>query len=79
MSIHVKKPRLSLECDKIRLNMSVLKMMGEAWNVGQREYRAVGTISREILSLSDEEIEMHEMAPVVPPDDLDFNLYFDVD
>jgi hypothetical protein len=53
--------------------MGVLKMMGEVWSVGRREYQAIGTISREILYLQDEEIEMHETAPVVPLGALDFN------
>jgi hypothetical protein len=74
-----KEPKLSLERDKIRLNMGVLKMMGEVWSAGQREYQALGTIAREILSLQDEEIEIHETAPVVPLDALDFNFDFDVD
>jgi hypothetical protein len=74
-----KEPKLSLERDKIRLNMGVLKMMGEVWGAGQREYRAMGTIAREILSLHDEEIQIPDTAPIMQLDAVDFNLDFDVD
>lgn len=65
--------KLSLERDKIRLNMGVLKMMGEFWPAGEREYHDVGIIAREILSLTDEEIQIPKQPPVLPLDTLDFN------
>jgi len=73
-----KEPRLSLEREKIRLNMGVLKMMGEVWLSGKREYNAMGTIAREILSINDGEIEIPETAPVIPLDAMDVNFDFDV-
>ena len=73
-----KEPRLSLERDKIRLNMGVLKMMGEVWPAGKREYKTMGIIAKEMLSLQDEEIQVHETAEVVPLDAMDFNFDFDV-
>jgi hypothetical protein len=76
------EPKLSLERDKIRLNMGVLKMMGEYWPAGKREYRDVGTIAREILSLIDEEIFIPAAPPVLPLDevtlDFDWNAAFDI-
>ena len=59
--------------------MGVLKMMGEVWLSGKREYQAMGIIAREILSLHDEEIQIPETTPVMPLDALDFNFDFDVD
>jgi len=73
-----KEPRLSLERDKIRLNMGVLKMMGEVWTSGSREYQAMGIIAREILSIQDDEVQVPELAAVVPVDAMDFNYDFDV-
>ncbi|PVH97903.1 hypothetical protein DM02DRAFT_643881 [Periconia macrospinosa] len=55
------EPRLSAEREKIRLNMGVLKMLGEFWPAGKREYKAVGIIARTILGLREEEVR-------VPPD-----------
>jgi hypothetical protein len=73
-----KGPRLSLEREKIRLNMGVLKMMGEVWKAGKREYVVMGTIAQEILALREEEVEIPPMPEVVPLDALDFNFDFDV-
>lgn len=72
-----KEPKLSLERDKIRLNMGVLKMLGEFWPAGKREYHDMGIIAREILSLADEEIQIPKEAPIIPLDSLDFNFDFD--
>ncbi|KAF2818720.1 putative C6 transcription factor, partial [Ophiobolus disseminans] len=74
-----KEPKLSLEREKIRLNMGVLKMMGEVWLSGKREYDAVGKIAREILSIDNDEIQIPETTPVMPIDAMDFNFNFDVD
>ncbi|KAH7406266.1 C6 transcription factor [Phaeosphaeria sp. MPI-PUGE-AT-0046c] len=74
-----KEPRLSLERDKIRLNMGVLKMMGEVWAAGKRESVALGTIAHEILALREDEIEEPQIVDVVPLDAMDFNFDFDVD
>jgi hypothetical protein len=73
-----KEPRLSLEREKIRLNMGVLKMMGEVWASGTREYQAMGVIAREILSIQEDEVQVPEMPTVVPVDAMDFNYDFDV-
>jgi hypothetical protein len=73
-----KEPKLSLEREKIRLNMGVLKMMGEVWISGEREYATMGIIAREMLSLEDEEIQIPETGPIMPLDALDFNFDFDV-
>ncbi|KAF1951750.1 hypothetical protein CC80DRAFT_423925 [Byssothecium circinans] len=72
------EPRLSLERDKIRLNMGVLKMLGEFWPAGLHEYESMGVIAKEILSLEEEEIRIPGEAPVLPLDALDFNFDFDV-
>jgi hypothetical protein len=71
--------KLPLERDKIRLNMGVLKMLGEFWPAGQREYQSLGTIAREILRLRDDEIQVPKQTPVLPLDTLDFNFGFDLD
>ncbi|OAG10591.1 uncharacterized protein CC84DRAFT_1184574 [Paraphaeosphaeria sporulosa] len=68
-----REPRLSLERDKIRLNMGVLKMLGEFWPAGQREYKTMGTIAREILALKEEEIQIPKETPILPLDTLDYN------
>lgn len=75
----LQEPQLSLEREKIRLNMGVLKMMGEVWPSGHREYLAMGIIAREILNLQDEEIHIPETTPIMPLDALDLNFDFDVD
>jgi hypothetical protein len=72
------EPRLSLERDKIRLNMGVLKMLGEFWPAGQREYQTMGIIAREILALKEEEIKIPEETQPMPLDALDFNFEFDI-
>lgn len=69
---------MSLEREKIRLNMGVLKMMGEVWLSGKREYNAMGIIAREILGIQDEEIRIPRTTPVMPIDTMDFNFDFDV-
>jgi hypothetical protein len=71
--------QIQAEREKIRLNMGVLKMMGEFWPAGQREYREMGIIAREILSLTDEEIQVPKERTIVPLDTLDFNFDFDID
>jgi len=72
------EPRLALERDKIRLNMGVLKMLGEFWPAGKREYQSMGVIAREILALKEEEIQIPKETPVLPLDTLDFNFDFDL-
>lgn len=67
---------LSLERDKIRLNMGVLKMLGELWPTGQREYKALGVIAQEVLALKEQEVQIPE-TPILPPDAFDFNFGFD--
>lgn len=49
------EPRLSAEREKIRLNMGVLKMLGDFWPAGKREYKAVGIIARKILDLNEDD------------------------
>ncbi|KAF2110455.1 hypothetical protein BDV96DRAFT_202238 [Lophiotrema nucula] len=77
-----REPRLSLEREKIRLNMGVLKMMGEFWPSGAREYRKMGIIAREVLSLQDEDIQVPQESPTIPLHsvnlDFDFNAAFDI-
>ncbi|KAF2264379.1 hypothetical protein CC78DRAFT_533238 [Lojkania enalia] len=67
--------KLHLEREKIRLNMGVLKMLGEYWPAGKREYHDIGIIAREILSLADVDIHVPKENPVMPLDsvDLDFD------
>jgi hypothetical protein len=67
------EPKLSLERDKIRLNMGVLKMLGEFWPAGHREYKTMGAIAREILALEEEEIQVPEETPILPLDTIDYN------
>ena len=38
--------------EKIRLTMGTLKRLSEHWALGKRTYREIGTIAREILSLT---------------------------
>lgn len=40
--------------------MGVLKMLGEFWPAGKREYKAVGVIARTILGLREEEVRVPE-------------------
>ncbi|KAG8527475.1 uncharacterized protein KY384_007627 [Bacidia gigantensis] len=47
---------LKLARERIRLNMGILKALGESWPLGERTYREVGVIAREILCLVDQEI-----------------------
>ncbi|KAL8743431.1 MAG: hypothetical protein Q9190_004216 [Brigantiaea leucoxantha] len=42
---------LKLAREKIRLNMGVLKALGDIWPLAERTYREVGVIAREILCL----------------------------
>ncbi|KAF2681254.1 hypothetical protein K458DRAFT_392044 [Lentithecium fluviatile CBS 122367] len=72
------EPRLSLEREKIRLNMGVLKMLGEFWPAGQREYQSMGTIAREMLALKEEEIQIPTETAAIPLDTLNFNFDFDI-
>ncbi|KZM26588.1 DNA binding [Ascochyta rabiei] len=74
-----KEPRISLEREKIRLKMGVLKMLGELWPSGKREYHDMGIIAREMLAIEDEEVEIPEMTGLVPPDALALNFDFDID
>ncbi|KAJ4293178.1 hypothetical protein N0V90_008460 [Kalmusia sp. IMI 367209] len=72
------EPKLLLERDKIRLKMGVLKMLGEYWPAGQREYQTMGIIAREILALKEEEFQIPKETPILPLDTLDFNFDFEV-
>lgn len=38
--------------EKIRLTMGTLKRLSEHWTLGKRTYQEIGTIAREILSLT---------------------------
>lgn len=49
---------LKLAREKIRLNMGVLKTLGEYWPLAKRTYREVGIIAREILCLEDQYIAL---------------------
>lgn len=51
-----KEPRLTLEREKIRLSMGALKMLGDVWPAGRREYHCMAIIAREILCLEEEEV-----------------------
>ena len=56
---HVLRSRaLKLARERIRLNMGVLKALGECWPLGKRTYSEVGVIAREILCLTDCEIPL---------------------
>ena len=72
------EPELSTERDKIRLSMGVLKILGEFWPAGLREYQSMGTIAREVLSLKEEEVQIPKEKPGLPFDDLNFNIDFDL-
>ena len=74
------EPKLALERDKIRLNMGVLKMLGEFWPAGQREYQTMGIIAREILALREEEYQVPEETQMFSKslDTLDFDFEFDI-
>ncbi|KAF2728467.1 hypothetical protein EJ04DRAFT_581323 [Polyplosphaeria fusca] len=76
------EPERQLERDKIRLNMGVLKMLGEYWPAGKREYREMGIIAREILSLIDDDVHIPKEGPILPLEELnlefDWNAAFDI-
>ncbi|KAL2811988.1 hypothetical protein BJX63DRAFT_264702 [Aspergillus granulosus] len=42
-------PRLSIERERVRLVLAVLKTLSENWPLGRRTYREVATIARDIL------------------------------
>lgn len=48
---HYRGQPLKLARERVRLSMGALKVMGEYWPMGQRTYREVGIIAREILGL----------------------------
>ena len=72
------EPKLALERDKIRLNMGVLKTLGEFWPAGRREYRSMGVIAREILALEEDEIEVPNETLPLPLDIVNFDFETDV-
>ncbi|ORY10670.1 hypothetical protein BCR34DRAFT_485278 [Clohesyomyces aquaticus] len=75
------EPKLFLEREKIRLNMGALKMLGEYWPLGERTYRELGIIAREILSLADEDIQVPEESPLMADflgTDFEFDCAFDL-
>ena len=47
---------LKLAREKIRLNMGVLKALGDIWPLAERTYREVGVIAREILCLVEQDV-----------------------
>ena len=49
------------EREKVRLNMGVLKVLGEVWPAGKREFGSVGVIARGVLGLGGEEVCVGEM------------------
>ncbi|KAL3433549.1 hypothetical protein BDV09DRAFT_171662 [Aspergillus tetrazonus] len=50
---HYQGQALKLARERIRLSMGALKVLGEYWSMGQRTYREVGIVAREILGLKD--------------------------
>lgn len=58
--------RLATSREKIRLTMGTLKRLSEYWILGQRTYREIGMIAREILCLENENRAPPE-PPVLPP------------
>ncbi|KAL4974659.1 hypothetical protein BDW66DRAFT_152693 [Aspergillus desertorum] len=50
---HYQGQALKLARERIRLSMGALKVLGEYWTTGQRTYREVGVVAREILGLKD--------------------------
>lgn len=49
---------LKMARERIRLNMGVLRALGECWPLAKRTYTEVGVIPREILCLEDQDIAM---------------------
>ncbi|KAL4923541.1 putative C6 transcription factor [Aspergillus undulatus] len=47
------KDQMKLARERIRLSMGALKTLGEFWPMGQRTYKEVGIIARDILGLKD--------------------------
>ncbi|KAL4900137.1 hypothetical protein BDW74DRAFT_104479 [Aspergillus multicolor] len=48
---HYQGQQLKLARERVRLSMGALKVLGEYWTMGQRTYREVGIVAREILGL----------------------------
>ncbi|KAL4912978.1 hypothetical protein BDW62DRAFT_215902 [Aspergillus aurantiobrunneus] len=50
---HYQGQALNLARERVRLSMGALKVLGEYWPMGQRTYREVGIVAREILGLKE--------------------------
>lgn len=58
---HYSGQPLKLARERVRLSMGALKVLGEYWPMGQRTYKEVGIIAREILGLK----QVTQVKPVV--------------
>ncbi|KAL4868432.1 hypothetical protein BDV12DRAFT_169707 [Aspergillus spectabilis] len=59
---HYSGQPLKLARERIRLSMGALKVLGEYWPMGQRTYKEVGIVAREILGLKDQSKQAVEVA-----------------
>ncbi|KAL5339643.1 hypothetical protein BJX70DRAFT_363530 [Aspergillus crustosus] len=67
---HYSGQPLKLARERIRLSMGALKVLGEVWPMGQRTYKEVGIVAREILGLKNQskqavEVTTREIPPPV--------------
>ncbi|KAL4984104.1 hypothetical protein BDW68DRAFT_167648 [Aspergillus falconensis] len=64
---HYQGQALKLARERIRLSMGALKVLGEYWAMGQRTYREVGVVAREILGLKDVPKQQRHQQSLVRP------------
>jgi hypothetical protein len=64
---HYQGQTLKLARERIRLSMGALKVLGEYWTMGQRTYREVGIVAREILGLKDASKRQHHQETLARP------------
>ncbi|RDW72718.1 fungal specific transcription factor domain-containing protein [Aspergillus mulundensis] len=63
---HYQGQQLKLARERIRLSMGALKVLGEYWTMGQRTYREVGIVAREILGLKNVPKQQQQLPSPVP-------------
>ncbi|KAL6231577.1 hypothetical protein BDW75DRAFT_233483 [Aspergillus navahoensis] len=64
---HYQGQAQKLARERIRLSMGALKLLGEYWPMGQRTYREVGVVAREILGLKDVPKQQRHRQSLVRP------------
>ena len=74
---------LKVARQRIRLNMGVIKALGECWPLGKVIYKELGVIARDILCLTDRDVPLPTMPQDTPffqsPIALDFAFDLGID